>query len=224
MIAPTTTSAIPNTATLAAAGTALGPLARLATANRELAAEAQTTRPTAPANRPEASQDRESAAPQGREAELNLEQERTLRELQARDAAVRAHERAHTSAGGELVRGATAYQYTVGPDGRRYAVGGEVVLDTSAVADDPAATAEKAAQIRRAALAPADPSTQDQLVASQALAMELEARQQQRVERQADLQERNQTRAEQSETRRAQVERSFAPNMNDRGGLYDGFA
>ena len=64
----------------------------------------------------------------------------------------------------------------MGPDGRRYAVGGEVAIDASRVPGDPQATIRKAQVIRRAALAPAAPSAQDQRVAAQATRMEQQAR------------------------------------------------
>jgi hypothetical protein len=54
-------------------------------------------------------------------------------------------------------------------------VGGDVSIDTSAVAGNPQATLAKAQQIMAAALAPADPSGQDLAVAGQAAAMEAQA-------------------------------------------------
>ncbi len=91
-----------------------------------------------------------------------------LRQLRDRDREVRAHEGAHVAAGAELVRGGPSFTLQRGPDGRSYAIGGEVQLDVSAVADDPEATLIKAARIRGAALAPAEPSSQDRRVASNA--------------------------------------------------------
>lgn len=55
-------------------------------------------------------------------------------------------------------------------------MGGDVSIDTSAVAGDPQATLRKAQQIRRAASAPVDPSSQDRSVAAQASRMEVQAR------------------------------------------------
>ena len=75
-----------------------------------------------------------------------------------------------------LVRGGMSFSYQTGPDGRRYAVGGEVSIDSSPVADDPQATLDKARQIQAAALAPAEPSSQDRAVAAQAARMAMEAR------------------------------------------------
>lgn len=65
---------------------------------------------------------------------------------------------------------------TRGPDGRQYATGGEVSIDVSPVAGDPQATIDKAEKIRRAALAPAEPSQADRAVAARATAMANEAR------------------------------------------------
>ncbi|MCW8933992.1 MAG: putative metalloprotease CJM1_0395 family protein [Gammaproteobacteria bacterium] len=96
------------------------------------------------------------------------ENDNILRQLRARDREVRAHEAAHTAAGGSLVRGGPSYTFQTGPDGRSYAVGGEVQLDVSAVPNNPQATLAKASQIRAAALAPANPSAQDVRVAANA--------------------------------------------------------
>ena len=91
--------------------------------------------------------------------------------LKTRDAQVRAHEAAHMAAGGSLIQGGPTFDYQQGPDGKAYAVGGEVSIDTSPVAGNPRATIAKAQQIQAAALAPADPSGQDESVASQAASM-----------------------------------------------------
>jgi hypothetical protein len=99
---------------------------------------------------------------------LSEDQRKQVWELKKRDQEVKAHEAAHMAAGGSCVRGGATYSYQVGPDGRRYAVGGEVSIDTSSVRGDPQATITKMQTVRRAALAPADPSGQDRSVASQA--------------------------------------------------------
>jgi len=62
------------------------------------------------------------------------------------------------------------------PDVRSYAIGGEVRLDASPIPNDPAATLSKAEIVRRAALAPAQPSPQDIQVASNASSMAARAR------------------------------------------------
>lgn len=104
------------------------------------------------------------------------EVQQVINQLKARDAEVRAHEQAHLAAAGGLATGGASYVYQTGPDGKRYAVGGEVGIDTSPVAGDPEATMQKAQAIRRAALAPAEPSSQDMRVASAATQMEAQAR------------------------------------------------
>ena len=111
------------------------------------------------------------------ETALTDQEEKEVDDLQERDREVRAHELAHVMAGGSLVRRGATYQYTTGPDGKRYAVGGEVSIDVSPVEDDPSATIAKMEQVKRAALAPAEPSSQDRAVAATAAQNEAEARQ-----------------------------------------------
>lgn len=108
--------------------------------------------------------------------EPNHEHQREINALKNRDREVRAHEAAHKAAAGSLGKGGASFSYTRGPDGKLYAVGGEVSIDTSPVAGDPQATLQKANQIRAAALAPAQPSAQDRAVAAQAGIMAAEAR------------------------------------------------
>ncbi len=106
-----------------------------------------------------------------------------LQQLQARDREVRTHEQAHIAAGGPYVQGGANYTYRFGPDGKMYAVGGEVGIDVAPVPGDPQATIEKAQAIQRAATAPAEPSAQDAIVAAKARAMEMEARAELRQEK-----------------------------------------
>jgi len=100
-----------------------------------------------------------------------------IAKLRARDKEVRAHEQAHSAAAGGLAKGGASFTYERGPDGQQYAVGGEVNIDTSPVPGDPEATIRKAQQIRSAALAPADPSSQDRAVSASATTLEAQARQ-----------------------------------------------
>ena len=108
--------------------------------------------------------------------ELSARDKRVLEELKAEDTAVREHERAHLAAAGQYVRGGANYQYEIGPDGNRYAVHGEVQIEASEVPNNPSGTIQKMQIVRRAALAPRDPSPQDQRVAAQASRAEMEAR------------------------------------------------
>jgi hypothetical protein len=97
-----------------------------------------------------------------------------IAELKRRDREVRAHEQAHQAAAGPYASAPT-FTYQKGPDGKNYAVGGEVQIDTSPVPGDPEATKRKADQIRAAATAPASPSAQDRAVAADAAAMAIKA-------------------------------------------------
>lgn len=106
--------------------------------------------------------------------ELTQDQKMQVIELQRRDLEVRTHEAAHMSAGAGLTTGAS-YSYQRGPDNKMYAIGGEVGIDTSP-GKTPEETLKKAAQIKRAALAPAHPSSADLQVAATATNMELDAK------------------------------------------------
>ncbi len=106
---------------------------------------------------------------------LSDKEQRELDQMRSRDQEVRTHEQAHGAGAGGLARGGPNYTLTVGPDGKRYASGGHLNIDTSE-AGTPEQTIQKAAQIRRAALAPADPSSKDRQVAAKASQMEAKAR------------------------------------------------
>ena len=106
--------------------------------------------------------------------ELTQDQKMQVIELQRRDLEVRTHEAAHMSAGAGLTTGAS-YSYQRGPDNKMQAIGGEVGIDTSP-GKTPEETLKKAAQIKRAALAPAQPSSADLQVAATATNMELDAK------------------------------------------------
>lgn len=108
-------------------------------------------------------------------SELSDEDKEKVQELKSRDREVRTHEQAHIAASGGHAKGQPTYEYETGPDGQQYAVGGHVDIDTSPVPDDPKATAEKMRVVRRAALAPAEPSTQDRKVAAEASSEEQKA-------------------------------------------------
>ncbi|MCB1876556.1 MAG: hypothetical protein KDH88_11335 [Chromatiales bacterium] len=116
----------------------------------------------------------EAKSPSGQQ--LSDQEKKQLDELKARDREVRAHEAAHQAAAGGYARGGPSFSYQRGPDGKQYAIGGEVQIDTSAVPGDPEATLRKAQIIRRAALAPAEPSPQDRSIAAEAAAMAAQAR------------------------------------------------
>lgn len=100
--------------------------------------------------------------------------QREVQQLRRVDQSVRQHEAAHKAAGGSLA-GGISLSTTRGPDGRNYAVGGEVPIDISAESS-PAATIAKMEKVKAAALAPADPSPQDRRIAQQADSQKVEAR------------------------------------------------
>lgn len=125
-------------------------------------------------------EERQAALEDAQEKQQEQQDIQVIKELSARDREVRAHEQAHAAVGGQYA-GAPTYQYQRGPDGVRYAVGGEVPIDVGKEAT-PQETLQKAQVVRRAALAPAEPSPQDRRVAAQASRMEAEARQEIQIE------------------------------------------
>ena len=125
--------------------------------------------------------DQQDAAEASAADERRAQQE--IAELARRDREVRAHQQAYSAAGG-IAQGVTHYTYEMGPDGRLYAVEGEAHMDVSEIPGDPQATLARAEQIRRTALAPADPSPQDRAVAAKAAAVAARAREEIRNEQQ----------------------------------------
>lgn len=125
-------------------------------------------------------------SPLTQEQEGSTKQQADLVKLRARDREVRAHEQAHIAAAGGLAQGGATFSFQLGPDGKQYAIGGEVSIDTSPVSGNPEATIRKAQQIRAAALSPPDPSAQDQAVAASAGALEAQAHQELKKEEQEE--------------------------------------
>jgi hypothetical protein len=123
--------------------------------------------------------DRDSAATGADKSEPSPRQQRQqqleITELAQRDREVRTHEQAHAAVGGQYA-GAPTYSFKRGPDGQRYAVSGEVSIDTAPVPNDPAATLRKMEIVLRAALAPVEPSPQDLRVAALAQTQAAQAR------------------------------------------------
>ena len=112
----------------------------------------------------------------GEEA-LSEEDQRKVDELENIDRKVKVHEHTHLAAAGGYARGGAQFQYVSGPDGDRYAVAGHVNMDTGRE-DSPEATLRKAQTVRKAALAPADPSSADRQIAANMAQMAEEARSQ----------------------------------------------
>lgn len=119
-------------------------------------------------------QDSSGQSGSGRDGQQSASEQRKLDELKKRDAEVRAHEQAHVNAGGDLAA-SPSYEFELGPDGRQYAVGGEVNIDLAMVPGDPQATIIKMQKVKAAALAPADPSSADRRVAAEATQRVLQA-------------------------------------------------
>ena len=108
--------------------------------------------------------------------ELSEDEKRLVLDLASRDSEVRAHEAAHQAAGGGMT-GAASYTYQQGPDGKMYAIGGEVSISMKS-GSTPEETIANARQIAAAAMAAGNPSPQDFAVASSARVMEMKAEQQ----------------------------------------------
>ena len=107
--------------------------------------------------------------------QLSPAQQKQVEELKKRDTDVHLHEAAHLAAAGGLARSGASFTFQTGPDGKQYAVGGDVQIDTSPVPNDPQATIAKMRTVQAAALAPADPSSEDRAVAAQAAAKAAQA-------------------------------------------------
>lgn len=139
---------------------------------------------------------------------LSQQEQKQLVELKKADRAVRAHEQAHVAAAGSLVRRGVSLSYEKGPDGRRYAVAGEVSIDTSKEAD-PADTITKMRTVRAAALAPVEPSPQDRKVAAAATVTMTDAMSELQLARSAE---------EKGENAVAQAAEELAGNESEQGG------
>lgn len=126
---------------------------------------------------------------------LTEAERRQVEQLKQRDREVKEHERAHAAAGGGIA-GQPNYQYATGPDGNQYAVAGEVRINTTPVRGNPEATIRKLEQVKRAALAPREPSGQDRRVAASADAGIAAARQEVAAQKREEAQNSVDRRAE----------------------------
>lgn len=163
---------------------AFAPVAPSAEPNSSKAATAQEQQ-----DKPEESSASSASSKPGEKPRTEREEQLVqleIAELANRDREVRTHEQAHAAVGG-VHAGAPTYSYTRGPDGKRYASGGEVSIDVGAVANDPQATLSKMEIVIRAALAPAEPSAQDRSVASQAQAQMAVARAELAAQQRSDM-------------------------------------
>ncbi|MGX2953491.1 putative metalloprotease CJM1_0395 family protein [Shewanella sp. JL219SE-S6] len=132
-------------------------------AARQSTGEPNTTSAAEP--KPDEAQQKQQ---QNRESREQQALEREIDSLMKRDTQVRSHEQAHAAVGG-IHAGQPAFEFEKGPDGKRYAVEGEVQIDVSVVNGDPLATMAKMKQVYAAAMAPVDPSMADIRVAAEAM-------------------------------------------------------
>ena len=177
---------------------------------------------------PQASNNQDETATQQVEQQIvkkqqQIEQAQTkqIEQLVQRDSEVKTHEQAHAAVGGSLTQ-SPSYQYEKGPDGRRYAVEGEVSIDVSPVSGDPKATLSKMQKVYAAAMAPVQPSMADIRVAAQALQNMNEANKQLIQDRQQDTGStlNNQTSAESGNIfTRAQNQQPLTPATNSNNSI-----
>lgn len=127
------------------------------------------------ASNKESNDDSNGNSDKGKNQTYSEDELAVISSLKTRHNEVNIHEQAHAAVGGQYAS-SPSYSYQTGPDGVKYAVSGEVSIDTSAIEGDPEATLKKAQQVKAAALAPAQPSAQDIKVAAEADQMATQAR------------------------------------------------
>ena len=127
------------------------------------------------ASNKESNDDSNGNSDKGKNQTYSEDELAVINSLKTRHNEVNIHEQSHAAVGGQYA-GSPSYSYQTGPDGVKYAVSGEVAIDTSAIEGDPEATLKKAQQVKAAALAPAQPSAQDIKVAAEADQMATQAR------------------------------------------------
>ena len=191
-------------------------------ANSQSSQQARPGRPTAPLDL-ETQTEAQSSSAENVPAEegegpdgLTESERREVQELQRREQEVRQHEQAHATTGGQYA-GQPTYTFRLGPDGHLYATGGEVKIDTAAVPNNPSATIRKMEQVKRAALAPSQPSAADRQIAAEAqtklIRAKTELREEQREEQVAQAKRREQ--------RETQLSNGAAPGLIDAEPAFD---
>lgn len=146
-------------------------------------------------------QQQDEKGEQAAEQQTEQQEQKEIQELKARDQEVKVHEQAHAAIGGRYA-GAPSYSYELGPDGKQYAVGGEVQIDISPIPGDPQATVQKMQQVRAAALAPAEPSAADRRIAAEAAQRQIQA--------QAELVKQNSATGQSDEVQQTTANTGFA--------------
>lgn len=99
--------------------------------------------------------------------ELTTQEKQELAKLKITDAEVKRHENAHKAMAAGLQTSGPNYEYETGPDGKKYAVAGDVNISYQK-SSDPEVNLKNAQKLKAAALAPAEPSAQDRSVARKA--------------------------------------------------------
>lgn len=103
--------------------------------------------------------DKSESENKGAENKLTDDEQKEVSRLKSRDSEVRMHEQAHIAASGGMASG-PSYTYETGPDGKKYAVEGEVNISFQD-SDDPNKDIENAKTMKAAAMAPVEPSAKD---------------------------------------------------------------
>ena len=157
------------------------------TAENESTTDPQADQPLVDENKKQqAAQEQVEQAVEQQQKKVELAEQRVISDLAKRDIEVKTHEQAHKAVGGMFAQ-SPSFSYEKGPDGKRYAVDGEVQIDVSTVDGDPQATFNKMQKVYAAAMAPVQPSSADIRVAAEA------------------VQKMNQAKAEMAEHRQAQI-------------------
>ncbi|KAF0188434.1 MAG: SprA-related [Desulfobulbaceae bacterium] len=151
---------------------------------KELSAAQETSRSSEQENKQETDPS-QSESKGSDQLSLDETELRQVQQLRSRDTEVRTHEQAHLAAAGQYAAGGPSFSYQTGPDGKRYAVGGSVPIDIGEESTS-AATIQKMRTVKRAALAPANPSAADRQIAAQAGMSEMKAIQELQVSQQAE--------------------------------------
>jgi len=127
-----------------------------------------------------------SASAKDNSIALSQQDLQQLQQLKHRELEVRTHEQAHLSTAGQYAKGGASFTLKKGPDSHSYATGGEVSIDIGKE-KIPETTISKMRIIKQAALAPANPSSTDRRIASQASVKEAQAKQEISMKRQEEL-------------------------------------
>lgn len=142
---------------------------------------------------------------------LTPDEEQEVSKLKARDAEVKAHEQAHIAAATGINASAPTFTYQTGPDGEKYAVGGEVNISFTE-GKDPEENIANAEAMQNAALAPAQPSSQDLAVAKEAAKI-IQENKQKLAEQKSEESQKTETDDQSSETEKTYAETTTNENI-----------